>query len=384
MTVQLPWPILGVVIPCIIIATLAYGSHYFILQHHLSVREQWIYEFYATMIWVSYAFAIFTNPGKPPLKYTPKTKEEWSRFCKKCNNYKPPRAHHCRTCNQCVLEMDHHCPWTLNCVGHGNLPHFMRFLGWVIWGTGYLFIQLCKRIMQYYEDSNMPSYLFDKWELTAVIFLTPLDFFVFASISVLFIRCLINICKGMTQIEIWEWERIETQWYSERLWLSIRANYEKFHHKQFPKLTTWTKRYGEEEENQEEEDENSAVPKNFTIDDLVFPYDLGIWKNLTNALGYPYVWLIPFAGPRTTGYSPELSIEYQEDDQLNLPWPPDGVRQQEITVGREHTDEELRKIKNYTELRKRLDPRVNDKRVNFVNDLGERLVDYGVDASDDE
>lgn len=94
------------------------------------------------------------------------------------------------------------------------------------------------------------------------------------------------------------------------------------------------------------------------------------------------MWLIPFAGPRTSGYTPEVSIEYQEDDQLNLPWPPDGVRQQEITVG--HTDDDLRGIKNYGELRKRLDPRLNDKRVNFVNDLGERLVDFGVDASDDD
>ncbi|KAL6450464.1 PFA4 Palmitoyltransferase PFA4 [Candida maltosa Xu316] len=380
MTVQLQWPILGVIIPCIIIATLAYGSHYFILRHHLSYREQIIYEFYATMIWISYAFAIFTNPGTPPKNYKP-TPHEWTRFCKKCNNYKPPRTHHCKTCNQCVLGMDHHCPWTLNCVGHGNLPHFMRFLAWVIWGTGYLFVQLCKRIMQYYEESNLPGYLFDKWELTAVIALTPLDFFVFASISVLFIRCLINICKGMTQIEIWEWERLETQWYSERLWTMIRNNYEKLHNKKFPKLTTWTRSYHSEEEQQEEEDEESVIPKNFTMDDLIFPYDLGFWKNLTNALGYPYVWLIPFAGPGTNGYSPEISKEYQEDDQLNLPWPPDGVRQQEITVTRDN-DEELRNIKNYRELRKRLDPRINDKRENFVNDMGERLVDFGVDESD--
>ena len=41
---------------------------------------------------------------------------EWIRYCKKCNNYKPPRSHHCKICQQCVLQMDHHCPWTLNCV----------------------------------------------------------------------------------------------------------------------------------------------------------------------------------------------------------------------------------------------------------------------------
>lgn len=28
-----------------------------------------------------------------------------SRFCKKCNCYKPPRSHHCRVCGRCVLRM---------------------------------------------------------------------------------------------------------------------------------------------------------------------------------------------------------------------------------------------------------------------------------------
>ena len=61
------------------------------------------------------------------------------------------------------------------------------------------------------------------------------------------------------------------------------------------------------------------MPQNFTIDDLIFPYDLGIWKNLVNALGYPYMWLIPFGKPKSNGYQPQISQDYKQDDQLNLP-----------------------------------------------------------------
>ena len=46
--------------------SLSYGSHYFILRHHLTMKQQLIYEFYVTMIWISYLLAIYTNPGRVP------------------------------------------------------------------------------------------------------------------------------------------------------------------------------------------------------------------------------------------------------------------------------------------------------------------------------
>ena len=36
------------------------------------------------------------------------------RFCRRCNAYKPKRAHHCSICKRCVVKMDHHCPWVNN------------------------------------------------------------------------------------------------------------------------------------------------------------------------------------------------------------------------------------------------------------------------------
>ncbi|KAI5950038.1 PFA4 [Candida margitis] len=425
MMLELRWPLLGVIIPVAIIGFTAYGSHYFILRNHLSTTQQIIYECLASMIWISYALAIYASPGRPPKDYTPK-KGEWKRYCTKCQSYKPPRTHHCSKCKTCVMAMDHHCPWTLNCVGANNLPQFMRFLFWVMVGTGYLFVQLCERIVAYYNDSDKPIYLIKRSELIAVIVFTPVDLFVLLSISLLFIRCLINICKGMTQIEIWEWDRIDSQFHSKRLWKSIRLNYEQLYGKQLPQLSTWTNispidkeefsmeeirnddnnesdgsqirnslEMDDEEESrssddmleqrevEQELDEEELVPSNFTIDDLIFPYDYGIWGNIKYFLGSPFMWLVPWAKPNNDGFNIEPSSDYKEDDQLGLPWPPDGGNQN-ITIPTP-SDDELRGITNYSQLKKQLDPRYNANRSSWHNDMGEGLNDFGVyiDDSDD-
>ncbi|KIR97642.1 vacuolar protein [Cryptococcus deuterogattii 2001/935-1] len=51
-----------------------------------------------------------------------------SRWCKRCNAWKPDRAHHCRDCGSCVLKMDHHCPWLGTCVGYRNYKPFLLFI----------------------------------------------------------------------------------------------------------------------------------------------------------------------------------------------------------------------------------------------------------------
>lgn len=51
-------------------------------------------------------------------------------YCFKCENIKEIRTHHCKICNKCIRRMDHHCPWTGNCVGEDNIGYFIQFLFW--------------------------------------------------------------------------------------------------------------------------------------------------------------------------------------------------------------------------------------------------------------
>lgn len=148
-----------------------------------------------------------------------------------------------------------------------------------------------------------------------------------------------------------------------------------------PKLTSWTAgtNYVEldnissdEETNNDIQDDidvessSDVVPDNFTIDDIVFPYDNGIWSNVVSACGYPWMWLLPWGGPRTSGY--HFIKNDQLEDQLDLPWPPDGGDQGEV-----EEQSSSAQAGNYRDKRSRL------KRTEWFNDMGESLADFGVD-----
>ncbi|KAI1343321.1 zf-DHHC-domain-containing protein [Xylariaceae sp. FL0016] len=51
-----------------------------------------------------------------------------TKYCKTCNLWRPPRAHHCRLCDNCVETQDHHCVWLNNCVGRRNYRFFFTFV----------------------------------------------------------------------------------------------------------------------------------------------------------------------------------------------------------------------------------------------------------------
>lgn len=267
-----PW--IGVIIPCIIIFTLSTFSAIYILPHHVSNNELTLFICASAMVWISYIIAIIVPPGSPPKNYTP-PENGMKMYCLKCKAYKPERTHHSKALGVCVLKMDHHCPWTNNTVGHRNMPHFMRFLVWVDMTVGYLFIRLCIRIMKLWRDKHLPSYLFDKTEVILSIVFLPASFFVLFTVGILTIRVFVNMCNGITQIESWECDRIESL---------VRR-----------KIVT--------EERAE------------------FPYDIELFTNIFNAVGSPLTFWLPWGQPRGDGITFEKNESGYTEEGEPLCWP---------------------------------------------------------------
>ncbi|QLQ82198.1 hypothetical protein HG537_0G04530 [Torulaspora globosa] len=379
MAVKLKWPWLGIAIPCFLISSIGYCSHLFILLNFFSPLQQIWFQFSLTSIWISYYLAIYTDPGTVASNFEP-SKREWRNYCRKCNNYKPPRAHHCKTCNKCVLMMDHHCPWTMNCVGYKNFAPFMRFIFWVITTTGFLFYHLICRIMFLWKNRNLPNYLVKRSELIFLTILTPLDGFVLLTITALLIRCLNNqIFGGMSQIESWELERLQSLFNAKRLIpLLLESAWELFpqSREQISQVIA----------------NKSLIQQSLRFDDVVnFPYDLSPWENAVQLLGHPFLWLSPIGRPLGDGmsfpkndiaeYTPDSPIE---DILLALPWPPDGASGKsgsKITMGtietRTEGGEQLvrRRPADRWDLAERKD---------WQNEWGENLTDFGVDIDTEQ
>ncbi|CAL9738408.1 palmitoyltransferase Pfa4p [Monosporozyma servazzii] len=387
MAPHLKWPWLGVAIPSALISFIAYNAHYFVLKHFLSSTRQWIFECSVSMIWISYLLAILSNPGKPTLK---KPGSSNRKFCKKCNNWKPERSHHCKTCNQCVLMMDHHCPWTLNCVGFGNFPHFIRFLAWIIISTSQLNWYFIKRILLIWKlrnDINNAS--FQRSEFIFLTILTPLNLFIWCTISMLLIRCLNNqILNGRTQIESWEMDRLESLYYHKKLVPILIDQI----WKTYPQEVTPEKKKEAEIFLQKYE------RRRIGFESIVnFPYDVDLITNWNQVLGPILFTLLPWSKPQGDGtlFIKNDISKYEknspiDDLMLSLSWPPDGGRRQfDVKSGIEQSivDGEFVIRRRSNSIASSSD--FNDKPIQTIsrnqweNQWGEQLKDFGVDIDEE-
>jgi len=99
--------------------------------------------FLAFNLMFNYIQCIRTSPGAPTADWLREVEDKieefrrsgtsipgksFSKYCNRCEQAKPSRAHHCHICDKCVLRMDHHCPWVNNCIGYNNHRYFMLFL----------------------------------------------------------------------------------------------------------------------------------------------------------------------------------------------------------------------------------------------------------------
>jgi len=51
-----------------------------------------------------------------------------SRWCHKCQLWRPPRASHCEFCNRCFARHDHHCALVGTCIARDNVRYFVAFV----------------------------------------------------------------------------------------------------------------------------------------------------------------------------------------------------------------------------------------------------------------
>ena len=122
----------------ILIFSSLYSTYQIILPHlennYLNyILTIFVIPFFTLLTLISYERAVFTNPGPItikiiPLKLQATNPDLYGKSCRKCDNWKPPRAHHCSRCDTCVFKMDHHCEWINNCNGSHNQKYFILFL----------------------------------------------------------------------------------------------------------------------------------------------------------------------------------------------------------------------------------------------------------------
>ncbi|KAI0903717.1 zf-DHHC-domain-containing protein [Ustulina deusta] len=211
------------------------------------------------------------------------------RWCRKCAAPKPPRAHHCKGCGRCIPRMDHHCPWTGNCVSLQTFPHFARFLVYTnlsLWTLGSF---LWARLSALWSSRHLPAYLGPTAaQLAALMALCATASLTALALGILLATTLRGWLLNTTMIEGWEIERHEA--------VLQRAG------------------HGEEEEDDwwRAADGDAAAAPRSMVDPVEFPYDVGMYANMAQAMGSanPIYWLLPFAGgPRVARLPPDTTPE---------------------------------------------------------------------------
>ncbi|KAI4716203.1 zf-DHHC-domain-containing protein [Aureobasidium sp. EXF-10727] len=307
----MPFTIQQCAIPAVVslICIIAYPSQWLLRRlgpQPLTKHQSILLHLYALVILFCYYKACFTDPGRIPKDWVPKQSEtvekketQRQRWCRKCQAYKPPRAHHCKTYGSPLVGLILVCipisfspfsPWTANCVSHTTFPHFVRFLFYAVAGMSHLGCILWSRMYHLWTQRDLPSYLGPSPTLLFGLFLiTALNSVVVFALFILLARTLWCLGANTTTIEGWEIERHET--------LLRRARY----------LGGVL------------EGPNGAKVR---ITRQEYPWDIGIFSNIAQGMGSwnPLAWFWPFSFTPSV----ESGLEF-EDNGLEAPgttWPP--------------------------------------------------------------
>jgi palmitoyltransferase len=76
------------------------------------------------------------------------------RYCKRCNGWKPERAHHCSVLGRCVLKMDHYCIWVVNTVGLLNYKFFVQFMAYTFLACLVALVVLIQPMIEFFKGQQ--------------------------------------------------------------------------------------------------------------------------------------------------------------------------------------------------------------------------------------
>ncbi|KAM7258537.1 hypothetical protein ACFE04_014278 [Oxalis oulophora] len=194
------------------------------------------------LLW-SYFAVVLTDPGGVPPGWKPEVDEESNnehvimgidqtqlsmlgnpviegvRFCRKCNQFKPPRCHHCSICGRCILKMDHHCVWVVNCVGALNYKYFLLFLFYTFVEATVATLSLLRVFIGFFTDGEIPE---SPGTLVAIFITFVLNFAFALSVMGFLIMHITFVVSNTTTIEAFE-KKTSPKW---RYDLGRRKNFE--------------------------------------------------------------------------------------------------------------------------------------------------------------
>jgi palmitoyltransferase len=126
-----------------LIAFLAYTPQLFLFPSAamgpgpLSKNQKIVFNALVACLWVCFFRAWWTDPGRVPEGWVPPVKEEVAegkekvkgRWCRKCEGWKPARAHHCRVCKRYVLWMEMSLVFLGSALGkHWDIQRLFQYL----------------------------------------------------------------------------------------------------------------------------------------------------------------------------------------------------------------------------------------------------------------
>ncbi|GIL56612.1 hypothetical protein Vafri_11947 [Volvox africanus] len=188
-------------------------------------------------VW-SYLATVMLDPGRVPPDWHPFPDEQHARaelerlsyttyyydrrdprrprFCKRCQVWKPERAHHCSVTGRCVLKMDHWCIWVVNCVGLLNYKAFLLFIFYAMLGCALALLLLLESMIDFFNNKlRGPS--------APLIFVVSIFSFAFTlSLAGFLAMHLQLIAANCTTIEMYEKDRLHPWPYNK----GFRRNFE--------------------------------------------------------------------------------------------------------------------------------------------------------------